>query len=235
MNDRMVSDDFADWDAAYVLGALSIEDRRDYEAHLSGCSSCRAAVTELAGLPGILAALSPEDAVATDPPADVLLRDAKHVAGAVQRLATAATRQNRRRRRLTVSLSAFAGAALLAAGLLVGVAIAQPSGEALPTAVAMTPVGTPVMTASIQIEPKSWGTKFDWNCAYTTPPTGAYPGGYELVVTDTSGHSSVVSTWKATGSKSADLSASTDIAASQIRSVSIRQQGSQTPLVSTTL
>ena len=235
MKDHMVSDEFADWDAAYVLGALSIDDRRDYEGHLSSCGSCRAAVTELAGLPGILAALSPEDAVAKELPAEVLLREAKHVASTVQRLATAATRRDRRRRRLTVSVSLFAGAALLAVGLVLGVGIARPSGDALPPAVAMAPVGTPVMTASIQIEPKSWGTKFDWHCAYTTTRAGTYLGEYELVVTDTSGRSSVVSTWNATAPKSIDLSASTDIAASHIRSVSIRQQGSQTPLVSTTL
>ena len=40
-------DRYATWDAAYVLGALSSSDRREYEAHLEGCERCRAAVAEV--------------------------------------------------------------------------------------------------------------------------------------------------------------------------------------------
>ena len=39
---------FADWDAAYVLGALSPSDRRLFEAHLQECDACRAAIVEAA-------------------------------------------------------------------------------------------------------------------------------------------------------------------------------------------
>ncbi|MBN9169085.1 MAG: zf-HC2 domain-containing protein, partial [Microbacterium sp.] len=39
---------YADWDAAYVLGALSADDRREFEAHLEACPDCRRAVAELA-------------------------------------------------------------------------------------------------------------------------------------------------------------------------------------------
>ena len=46
-------DQFRDWDAAYVLGALSPEDRRAYEEHLRTCDACRAALGELAGIPGL--------------------------------------------------------------------------------------------------------------------------------------------------------------------------------------
>ena len=35
------------WDAAYVLGALSDPDRREFEEHMAGCISCREAVNEL--------------------------------------------------------------------------------------------------------------------------------------------------------------------------------------------
>lgn len=45
------------WDAAYVLGALSFSDRREFEAHLSACPSCREAVSELSGIPALLAQL----------------------------------------------------------------------------------------------------------------------------------------------------------------------------------
>ncbi|MFI2489569.1 anti-sigma factor family protein [Promicromonospora kroppenstedtii] len=55
-------DEFAEWDAAYVLGALSPSDRRAYERHLAGCAACRSAVAELAGLPGLLGTISPAHA-----------------------------------------------------------------------------------------------------------------------------------------------------------------------------
>lgn len=51
----MTADEFATYDAAYVLGALSPEDRQAFEEHLQECDRCAAAVRELAGLPGLLA------------------------------------------------------------------------------------------------------------------------------------------------------------------------------------
>ena len=43
-----ILDKFAQWDAAYVLGALSPAERREFEEHLASCPSCQAAVSELA-------------------------------------------------------------------------------------------------------------------------------------------------------------------------------------------
>src|SRR5262245_59696323 len=54
------------WDAAYVLGSLSSADRREYEAHLSTCTSCRDAVSELSGMPALLSRLTREDVAAID-------------------------------------------------------------------------------------------------------------------------------------------------------------------------
>ncbi len=56
--------DFADWDAAYVLGALSSAERRDFERHLHSCPRCTEAVSELAGIPGLLARVDPDDVAA---------------------------------------------------------------------------------------------------------------------------------------------------------------------------
>ena len=33
-----IPDKFADWDAAYVLGALSPAERREFETHLASCA-----------------------------------------------------------------------------------------------------------------------------------------------------------------------------------------------------
>ena len=56
------ADRFSTWDAAYVLGSLSPAERREFEEHLAGCPACQAAVSELAGMPGLLAQVPPEDA-----------------------------------------------------------------------------------------------------------------------------------------------------------------------------
>lgn len=52
--DTASHDDYATWDAPYVLGALAPDQRLEYEAHLSECAECRLAITDLSGLPGLL-------------------------------------------------------------------------------------------------------------------------------------------------------------------------------------
>ena len=79
-------DDLAEWDAAYVLGALSLQDRRSYESYLAANPARATELTDLAGMPGILNALSRDEAVAlTDlagaPPAEVLASVAEEVSG----------------------------------------------------------------------------------------------------------------------------------------------------------
>jgi carotenoid cleavage dioxygenase-like enzyme len=56
----------ATWDAAYVLGALSDADRREFEAHMSGCVSCREAVSDLGGVPPLLSLLDYEHVIGLD-------------------------------------------------------------------------------------------------------------------------------------------------------------------------
>ncbi|MFF0456129.1 anti-sigma factor family protein [Nocardia africana] len=52
--DTASHDDYATWDAPYVLGALDPDQRLEYETHLSECAECRLAVADLSGLPGLL-------------------------------------------------------------------------------------------------------------------------------------------------------------------------------------
>lgn len=52
------------WDAAYVLGSLSANDRGEFEAHLDGCSSCREGVAELSDIPALLGLLDRDEVVA---------------------------------------------------------------------------------------------------------------------------------------------------------------------------
>jgi hypothetical protein len=46
---------------AYVLGALSPEERRSFEEHLDGCPLCTAELAEFAGIPALLDRVRPED------------------------------------------------------------------------------------------------------------------------------------------------------------------------------
>ncbi|HEY1841372.1 MAG TPA: carotenoid oxygenase family protein [Mycobacterium sp.] len=74
------------WDAAYVLGALSDADRREFEAHLTGCVSCREAVAELVAIAPMLSLV--DDGQAAAPPCPDLLPSL--LAKADQRSAAAA-------------------------------------------------------------------------------------------------------------------------------------------------
>jgi len=72
--------------AAYALDALDEDERRAYEAHLSGCARCRAdlaGLTETAGALGLAAgAAEPPDPLAVlGDPRGVLARDERRGAG----------------------------------------------------------------------------------------------------------------------------------------------------------
>jgi len=57
---------FAEWDAAYVVGALSSAERLRFEDHLAACPECRRAVAELSPTIGLLSRVSPERAASID-------------------------------------------------------------------------------------------------------------------------------------------------------------------------
>jgi hypothetical protein len=228
-------DRYKDWDAAYVLGALDAEDRRAYERHLATCTECAAGVAQFAGLPGILSRLSPEDALALLAEEDVVagvddhLRDGVHTPGLVQRLAVASGRR-RRRTRFAVTGTAIVIVALLATGGIVYTAN-QPTTVA---AVAMAPLGQHSVTARMSVTSKAWGTRFDWSCSYYHD-VWSTPASYDLVVTTKSGATSTVATWSSAGPHAADLSASSNIAIGDIRSVEIRLTGTTKALLRETL
>ncbi|WP_205750230.1 zf-HC2 domain-containing protein [Cryobacterium sp. SO1] len=168
-------DGFRDWDAAYVLGALNTEDRRDFERHLPTCPACAAAVAELAGLPGILAVLPAADAVAltgtpADPSggalplssspdgglpgstADEHLRAAMHQPQ-LRRLAGAAARRTRRTRIRLALAGTAAAAVLLLGGALLGAALTAPSTLQAGPAASAPPASTPTDSAPTDSAP----------------------------------------------------------------------------------
>ncbi|MGY2747744.1 zf-HC2 domain-containing protein [Arthrobacter sp. UYCu723] len=56
-------DGYREWTGAYVLGALSPSERREFERHLGDCAGCAASVAEFSGLPALLDLLTHDQAV----------------------------------------------------------------------------------------------------------------------------------------------------------------------------
>ncbi|NEM90330.1 anti-sigma factor family protein [Galbitalea soli] len=230
---------FRDWDAAYVLGALAPADRLSYERHLETCALCAAAVAELAGLPGILGRLPAADALAIGSDAasageQTVLGTVRHLgepqlgdsAPSLRHLARAVRRRTRARVIGAIAAVALVGGAT--AGAVVALA------PAAPAAVAMSVVGTPVMTADLRVVPTAWGTRLEWSCRYRAAGTRAAYGGpqsYDLVVVDRSGRRVTVASWTSTGAPADGLVATTAIAAAEIRSVEVTPSGSDTAIL----
>ena len=196
-------DGYTGWDAAYVLGALSAQERREFERHLAGCAGCREAVTELAGMPAVLSELSSEQAVALSAREGDGVGPGGTDAVGITVLASAARRRQRRR----WIWQGAAAVALVAAGGLVGSAMSGPGPAAESadvTALTLDPVGGSNVTADLTLTPSSWGTRMEWSCSY---PNGGGSGGqapapstvYELVLIGEDGSRTVVATWTGDG------------------------------------
>lgn len=112
-----MTDQFREWDAAYLLGALSPGDRRAFEQHLASCPECAASVSSMAGVPGVLAVLPSDRALATIAPQAL----APHGPDLMPGLVHAAEQRQRRtkRRAVVVAAAAVATAAVACIGFFV--------------------------------------------------------------------------------------------------------------------
>lgn len=228
----MIHDEFATWDAAYVLGSLSPGDRKQFEEHLHACDSCSAAVAELAGMPGLLSRVPREQAFA------LLDEEAPSDAGLGAEVLPSLLDQARRRRRRSRWL--VGGLAAVAAAVLVGVlAIAIPA--VIPTAapgssVAMEQVEPSALSADLRLTSEPWGTRIDSRCTYAK--VGGGDGGrtwtYAMVVTDRSGHQTQISTWSAAEGSTVAPIATTSVPLADIASVDIRAAANGTVLLRST-
>ena len=226
-------DDLAEWDAAYVLGALNLEDRRAYENYLAANPQRSAELTELAAMPDILSVLSRDEAVAlTD-----LEGGAPTQAGPdnVASLAQAAAKRQRRSRRTGLAVAVAVAAALAIVGGVVGATVFPRAGSVQTVAMApMQPGSRAGLTAQLAITEKKWGTELNWACEYTKDWSRDVDS-YDIVVTTKDGAQTAVGSWKPAGDEATGLSAATSIPTSEIRSVDIRVTGTDQPLAVTTL
>ena len=221
--------EYAEWDAAYVLGALSPTQRLEYEDHLAGCLRCTNAVGELAAIPGLLGKLPAEDVSdLLSTAADGRYTDDPEPAPAGILVALAArVRWRRRVRAWTIGLVGVAAAAAIATGIMLPAALnapAQPAVTASLQQVAISPI-----SANIQLSTATWGTTIALTCQYntgasTTPTSTYHPsnGRYALYVIDRSGVTSRVSTWTAGPGAIVHVVGSIDTAVAAIQRVELR-------------
>jgi hypothetical protein len=207
---------FAEWDAAYLLGALSAADRLEYEAHLARCPECRAAVGEVAPTLGLLSRVSPERASSLLHAAEPESPPAEHRAHV---LSLAAARRRRRRRTWIVGVAAAVVIAVTSVAVPLASQLLQPPART----VALEQVIDAPLSASVTLADVAWGTRIDMTCAYG--PGGDAPAdgwAYAMVVVADDGTESVLSTWRARPGSTAKLSAGTELPASGIAAVEIR-------------
>jgi hypothetical protein len=234
----MTPDDLAEWDAAYVLGALSPEERREYERFLAANPTRAVELTELAGLPGILNALTREEALALIEGADVDDSAGERPLDLMPSLARAAARRQRRSRRTFVAATVASAAAVLIAGGIVGATVfprqSSPPSSTTAALQPMQPTPRGGITASLAVTEKRWGTRLDWTCEYTKDWSRNVHS-YDMMVTTDDGVSTAVASWSPAGDEATGLAASTTIPTSQIRTVDIRVAGTTEPLAITTM
>ncbi|ATG50721.1 hypothetical protein CFK38_03690 [Brachybacterium vulturis] len=222
---------FADWDGAYVLGALTPADRHAYEDHLETCSRCRDAVAELAPVPGLLAQIRPEpEAVDGTEPAPGAPAPPE-VGGATVPSPpggrSAGPRPHRHRR---VLLGALAAAAALLLVLTLPLALGGRQEEpALTVSPSAAGPGPSVMRVDVELAPRDWGTALTITCEYpSASPSGpgrygggAPPPSYALVVTAEDATRSEVSSWQGTPGEVVTLEAGTAVELADIAEVSV--------------
>lgn len=238
---------YADWDGAYVLGALAPLERAAYERHLASCARCQEAVAELTPLPGLLAHVDLDVLEDVDelPPAD--LEQRLMAAAGVSETGFAAASGGRRaevrwwRRTSTrVGLALAAAAAVVAAIVLPLTLGDHPASGSVQLSLRNATASALPLSAQVALAPEQWGTQVRMICRYADehpagePTAGtAYAGrAYALYVVDEGGHAERVSTWRSRPGDTARTMGSTDLRLGQITRVELRDVASHTVLLS---
>jgi anti-sigma factor RsiW len=225
--------EFADWDAAYVLGALSPSDRRRFETHLQDCEACHDAIVEIAPTIGLLSRIAPDHAASLlDPPTEEGPSEARK--GDVIAIGV---RQSRRRRAAWWTGGLAAAAAIVVAVVLAATLAIAPAMRNVQV-VALQPVGALPITATVELSNVAWGTRIEMICRYTDADEANWPAGgrpYSLNIQAKDGTWSEVSSWLAYPGATARLGAGTALNPDQIKAIEIRSVSSGRVLMHTDL
>ncbi|VEG45005.1 putative transmembrane anti-sigma factor [Mycolicibacterium flavescens] len=218
---RADDDRYATWDAAYVLGSLTEQDRREYEAHLATCERCTAAVAELRDISTLLSTVEPAEfdghaPAHPEPPPELL-------SGLLDRV-----RARRRRSRWMTSAAIGLAAAVLALGIAIAV---RPEAFGLQTAtppqasgqqLEMAKVSETPINATISMTGYGWGTRIDMACTYGDwGQRDAPPQNLGMVVVGHDGSRNQVATWLGLSGATALPSATTPMQMDEIAAVQL--------------
>ncbi len=232
-------DVYKDWDAAYVLGALNHEERKEYEAHLTQCAACSGALALLPGIPGFLGKIDSQTAIALMNGTSVdLIADSVDDSVFMQKLAKRAA-QDRHKTRIRQTIGLVAAVVIsVSVGITTGVlaltfhGVTAAPANTIATSWHLTNLQPQIMNAELHITSKTWGTHFDWSCTYSKNAAAWGPSvRYNFVVTDNLGRKSTIATWSPSGGVANGLSATTSLPQSQIKMVEVTFSGSPKPII----
>ncbi len=220
-----MTDEFATYDAAYVLGALSPPDRQAFEAHLRTCAACATAVAELAGVPGLLARVSRDDA-------QEITDAGEHSAAPLPetllpRLQGTVRFRRRRRALLQAAAAVLVAVACLALGLWIGRPAPPAAAQQPQEVVALQATAAVPVDASVSLQDKAWGTELKLRCAYHDS-SGSYPEHYQLWVVGDDGTGSEAAGWKtAAGVPVMNITGATSLTRQQIATIEVRGENGE--------
>lgn len=196
---------FREWPAAYVLGALDAEERRDFESHLGECRACADEVASFAPIPGLLASVE-----TVEPPT---------VPERIAELAVERVRSDVES--ILVSRNRWRIAAAVAIVAMLAVMVPAVVGEepSAPAAVFELEAGAQA-TGQIAMDTRFWGTALEFELR-DLPTLDRY----EAWVVSSTGEWQQVAAWGPTPAGNARLSGSSSIQLEDIDSVVITAGG----------
>ncbi len=209
---------YAMWDAAYVLGSLSANDRREFESHMADCPACRAAVADLSGVPALLSQLDRAEVAAIDEPGRAAATPEMSPELLPSLLAT--VRWRRRRIRVATWVASSVAAAVLGVGVLVGVHGYTSSPAPQVASQPMAQVGTSLLASTVQLSSQHWGTSINLKCVCLAP-LNAHHDTLAMVVVGRDGSQTRLATWVAQPGHTATPAGSISTPVDQIAAVQV--------------
>ena len=197
MNDH---EQYREWTAAFVLGALGPDDRAAFETHLAGCEACLTDVADLAPVAGLLNRI--EIDAETAPP-----RVAELATTAIREEWTAMQRSRRRWQSAT-------GVAAAALAIMFIVPALSGDDQDQGTSISLSPGSA--ASGTVQVVPKTWGTAVQ--IQVTNLPESET---YIAWAVGADGTWEQMATWGPTPSSSAKVDGASSIAAAELSQVVI--------------